>query len=114
MRSRPISFAIAAPLVTVAMLATIAAQRPEPVRPEVVEPYHARVNTVVNAIPYVIGYWTGRDQEIPTAAQKLLRPNVILSRSYVEKHPAEWNRRDRAASLLIVQCREARDMLDHM
>lgn len=113
MHTRPISFAIAAPVLTAAMLLVVTAQRPEPVDPATVAPYHAAAKQAVENVPYVIGYWNGRDQEVATAAQKLLRPNVILSRSYAEKHPGHLRQRDRRASLLIVQCGDARDMVGH-
>ncbi|MBA3272925.1 MAG: exosortase-associated EpsI family protein [Chthoniobacterales bacterium] len=113
MRSRPLSFAVAAPVLTAAMLLVITSQRPAPVDPEKVEPYHVAAKAAVESVPYVVGYWNGRDQEVTTAAQRLLRPNAILSRSYVEKHPGDSRQYDRTASLLIVQCGDARDMLGH-
>lgn len=113
MHTRPISFAIAAPVLTACMLLVITSERPAPVDAAKVEPYHDRAKTAVESIPYVIGYWTGRDQEVTTAAQKLLRSNAILSRSYIEKHPGDFGGRDRSASLLIVQCKDPRDMLGH-
>lgn len=113
MHTRPLSFAIAAPVLAAAMLLVITSQRPAPVDPNKVEPYHASAKAAVEAVPYVVGYWNGRDQEVATAAQELLRPNAILSRSYVEKHPGDSRPRDRVASLLIVQCGDARDMLGH-
>ena len=113
MHTRPISFAIAAPVLTACMLLVITSQRPAPVDAAKVDPYHDRGKTAIESIPYVIGYWTGRDQEVTTAAQKLLRSNAILSRSYIEKHPGDFGGRDRAASVLIVQCKDPRDMLGH-
>ncbi len=68
---------------------------------------------MVDNVPYVIGYWTGKKDEIPAAAQKLLRPNAILSRTYLDNDPARYATRHREASLLIVQCRDSRDMVGH-
>jgi hypothetical protein len=113
-RGRNISLVLAAPLMSVALLAGMASERRTYVTPGDVEPYHARAKAAIESIPYVIGYWTGKDDDnVPAAAQTLLRPNHILSRMYVDKQTDAWGPRDRAARLLIVQCRDSRDMLGH-
>jgi hypothetical protein len=60
-----------------------------------------------------VGYWTGSDLETPKAAIKLLRTATILNRLYVDNTPTLSSRFDRRANLLIVQCRDSRDMLGH-
>ena len=93
------------------LLAGIVAEQRAHIKPTDVEPYHLRAKAAMDAVPYVIGYWTGKDDEIPPAAQKLLRPNAILSRTYYDTQPSY--RGQRMATLLIVQCRDSRDMVGH-
>jgi hypothetical protein len=60
----------------------------------------------------VIGDWVGSDVAVPTAAVALLKPNCILSRRYIldlPNLPAD----PISANLLIVQCRDSRDMAGH-
>jgi hypothetical protein len=109
MRSPGLIFA--SPLLCLGILAGIAIDDSRHVRPQDAAPYHATAQKAVDAFPYVIGYWTGSDQEIPTAAVNLLRPNVIVSRRY-KKQADNW-RDARQADLLIVQCADSRDMTGH-
>ncbi|MEM1109242.1 MAG: exosortase/archaeosortase family protein [Planctomycetota bacterium] len=74
---------------------------------EEAEPYHAMVRESVEALPRKFDGWVGRDEDIPEAAVTLLKPNVILSRSY--RHEATG----RQFSLLLVHCSDARDMEGH-
>jgi hypothetical protein len=115
LRGRNIAFVLAAPVMAVGLLAGMAAEQRTYVTPADVEPYHARAKAAIEQVPWVItgngGFWTGKDDEVPIAAQKLLRPNHILSRTYVDKQTDAWG--PRVASLLIVQCRDSRDMLGH-
>jgi len=70
-------------------------------------PYHARVRDAAERLPYNIGPWLGTDTEVPPAAVALLRPNVIVSRQYQDV------RTGRSATLLIVHCEDARDLIGH-
>jgi hypothetical protein len=70
-------------------------------------PFHARMRAAAARLPLNWGPWTGEDAPIVEAAVKLLHPNVMIERRYV--NPAE----QLAASLLIVQCSDARDMQGH-
>ena len=112
-RGRTISLVLAAPMMSVGLLTGMAMERRTYITPADVEPYHARARAAIHDVPYVVGYWVGKDDPVPVAAQKLLRPNEILSRTYIDKETDAWGPRDRAASLLIVQCRDSRDMLGH-
>lgn len=85
-------------------VATVTLARPEPAD---AEPYHARVRAAAAELPRQFGDWVGRDAEVPTSAQKLLRPNVILSRIYTNLATGV------SATLVIVHCRDARDMIGH-
>ena len=59
-----------------------------------------------------MGTWTGKDNEVPLAAQRLLKPNAILSRTYLDNSSVDPYQ-PRMANLLIVQCRDSRDMVGH-
>ena len=100
---------------SVALLAGVAVEKSTYLKPQDVEPYHARARDAFALIPYVLeqGRWTGKDQPLPTAAQKLLRPNASIYRTYEDNQRSESAGRERVASLLIVQCRDSRDMLGH-
>ena len=101
----------------VTLLAGLVAEKSQDVKPQDVEPFHARARDAIRMIPYVVeqGRWTGKDQPLPTAAQKLLRPNEWVYRTYEDNQRSEFpaGGRERVASLLIVQCRDSRDMLGH-
>ncbi|MEM6457930.1 MAG: exosortase/archaeosortase family protein [Planctomycetota bacterium] len=74
---------------------------------EAAEPYHALVRDAVEGLPRTFDGWVGRDEDVPEAAVTLLRPNVIVSRSY--RHEASGRR----FSLLLVHCSDVRDMEGH-
>jgi hypothetical protein len=109
---RKLAFVLAPPMLSAGLLAGIVVQQGRHLTPADVEPYHVRVKTAIDSIPYIIGEWTGQNNPVMPAAQKLLRPNAILSRLYSDNSTAT-TRRPRAAQLLIVQCRDSRDMIGH-
>lgn len=97
-----------APLVTCCLLLGIAAdQAAREVAPPGVEAYHARVRAALAQIPYNIGDWIGTDTEIRQEALKILDANCTLSRSYRNI------KTQRTATLLLVQCADARSLLGH-
>ncbi len=112
-RLRQLAFVLTPPLLSVGLLAGIVAEQRSHLNPEDVDPYHARAKAGVDQVPYFVGTWTGQDQEITVAAQKLLRPNAILSRQFIDTAPSDYRSQQRAATLLIVQCRDSRDMVGH-
>lgn len=71
------------------------------------EAYHAKVRTVAKDLPRQVGPWSAVDVDLPEAAVALLRPNVLISRRYVDEET------DRSFAMLIVQCADARDMEGH-
>src|SRR5215813_14806637 len=89
------------PILSIGLLVGIVAETRSHIQPRDIDPYHARAKEAIDGVPYVIGTWTGKDQPVPLAAQKLLRPNAILSRVYVDS-TATGPYQIRAASLLIV------------
>ena len=73
----------------------------------VADAYHARIATMIKAIPEVIGDWHGTDMPLPNEAVALLRPNAVCSRQYVNQKTGDH------LVFLLIQCRTARDMLGH-
>ena len=69
--------------------------------------FHARVKQKIDEIPRLIGKWEGTDAKPPEAAGKLLRPNVIFARRYLNSETNQW------ASLIVIHCRDSRDMSGH-
>ena len=66
----------------------------------------AQVARAMESVPMFIGRWVGQDKEVPKEAQKLLRPNAILSRIYTSAGaPTTW--------VVVVHCSDARDMIGH-
>jgi hypothetical protein len=71
------------------------------------EKYHAHVKDVVARMPISVGDWICSKTTIPEGAEALLRPNVTISRDYVNLATGQ------RASFLLVQCRDARDLIGH-
>lgn len=69
--------------------------------------YFAQVRSSVDAIPYKIGSWLGRDVDVSVAAVRLLKPNIIVQRQYVDQDSG------RSVQLLVVHCGDTRDMRGH-
>lgn len=71
------------------------------------EPYHDHVREALKAFSPRSGPWLGVDSPVTPGAVALLRPNITLARSYTNINSAH------KASLLLVQCRDARDLIGH-
>lgn len=71
------------------------------------EPFHAAAAKVVGEIPLKFGSWEGTEIPVPPAAQTLLKPNAMMSRSYVDRETREQ------VGVMLVQCRDPRDMAGH-
>jgi len=108
---------LAPPLLCAGILGGIAVEKSTHVKPKDAAAYHARAKEAIEKMGYTIGgaengLWVGQDIEPTKAAVQLLRPNIILSRRYTDT-----SSRDRYASgvcdVLIVQCRDSRDMVGH-
>lgn len=97
-----------APVATIALLiGMLQTGGVDAVSGEQVDAYQSRIRRMVDAIPYKIGPWVGDDVAPPPSAVKMLKPNAILERRFVE--PATG----RTFSLLVVHTEEARDMQGH-
>src|SRR5688572_11459178 len=105
---------IAAPVLCLGLLSAVAVEQRRQVPPPEAETYHAHLKQIIeNQVPWFIGpnnRWTGREVAIPEAAQKLLKPNAIISRGYVDTTPTERTGRPRWGNLLLEQCRDSSDM----
>jgi hypothetical protein len=103
------------PLVSIILLCCISVEAQRRIKPESAEPFHAKARDEINSIAMDIRsgdtLWNGVDTDVPAAATQLLKPNVILSRRYIEQRPD--GSEGRFGDLLIVQCRDARDMQGH-
>ncbi len=69
--------------------------------------YHKAVKVAIEGVPYRIGQWVGTDVDTPIEAVKLLRPNEILHRRFVNTTTNE------TVALLVVHCTDTNDMLGH-
>lgn len=113
------------PLLAVSLLVAAEVESLWHTTPADAEAYHARVREHADAasLPTTIrgsgeynGTWiAGRDKPVVTAAQRLLKPNVIVVRRY-DYHPvgvsSNRSQVDRV-DLLLVACKDTRDMLGH-
>ena len=101
-------FKVLAPVLTLSLLLGVAVEwNAFHLPPENLESYHGTVREAIERMPRQIGDWVGSDNEVDSSAIRLLRPNIILSRNYVNY------RTGRKVSLLLVHCRDARDLRGH-
>lgn len=107
-----ISAVLTPPAICLILLAALAAEARSRIQPADAEPFHARARAAIDAIPAVVGngQWVSEDEQEPPAATALLRPNAILSRRYLKHLP---DGRILSCGVLIVQCKDARDMQGH-
>ena len=96
-----------APAASLCLLGVLLARQLTYPTPEDAAPYHERVRKAAEEVPYRVGNWIGTDVEVIAAATKLLRPNVIVNRSFINRKTGQQ------ASLLIVHCQDARDLAGH-
>jgi len=97
------------------LLGGIVAEDRTHLKPSDVEPYHARARKVIEDWPKTIanGAWTmSTEENLPDSAEKLLHPNITICRRYTSGTLTN-NFRPLQASLLIVQCKDSRDMSGH-
>jgi exosortase len=72
-----------------------------------VEARYRLIRDEVLSLPTRLGPWRGEDIEVPLAEQRILKPNAMLSRSL------SMLGGDERAHLLLIHCRDVRDMLGH-
>jgi len=96
-----------APLLSVALLSALMARELTYPKATDAAPYHANVRTAAAQVPHRYRGWVGSDIEPMAAAVKLLKPNYILNRRFIN------NELDAAATVLVVHCTDARDLAGH-
>lgn len=89
------------------MLVVVGAVRTNPANTRAIDAYHTNIADVINEIPLEVGGWIGRVVPLPQSATSLLNPNAIIAHEYFHKDKRV------VATLMIVQCRDARDMGGH-
>ena len=105
----------ASPALCLMLLGGIVAESRTHLKPADVDPYHARAKQIIENWPKEIpqGNWfTVKDDPLPQPAEQLLHPNAAINRSY-RSGEMSANGRPAEASLLIVQCKDSRDMAGH-
>jgi hypothetical protein len=95
------------------MLIGMVAESASRVTPTDAEGYHKRAKIAVESIPTRIGSFIARDEPIPREALVILKPNVIRCWKYQDSDTSNPRCYDRWASLLVDQCKEARDLSGH-
>ncbi len=95
------------PWVAIILLCGMAVERCMLPAPADAQAYHENIRRAAGQIPMRVGEWVGQDVPVPPAAVQMLSPNVILSRRYVDVA------RGLDASVLLIQCGDARDMTAH-
>ncbi len=104
----------AAPLLAVALLGGMAVESASTrAVPPGVDAYHDAARAAVESIPTRVEVWSARPEAIPREAIALLKPNVIRCLKYADNDATDPRAQDRWASLLVDQCRDARDMAGH-
>jgi len=75
--------------------------------PASVERYQENIRILAEKLPHKIGGWVGEDVPVPVQAVTLLRPNVILSRRFLNVETGD------GAGVLFVHCSDAHSMAGH-
>lgn len=96
-----------APLCTLALLGAVFAYSLTLPSPAGAEPYHARVTAAARDLPAAFDGWTAEELPMEEGSLALLKPN--FARRLRLTHPDY----DLPLELLIVQCRDARDLAGH-
>ena len=104
----------AAPVAVAALLAGMAVEtRATRVVPGEAAAYHEAARQAVAAIPTRIGTFAAREETPPREAIALLKPNAIRFLKYADSDSSNLHWQNRWASLLVDQCKDARDMNGH-
>jgi hypothetical protein len=95
-------------IIAAVMLAAMAVHHYLTVRmPAGIEEYDQRIRAAAAQVPDHIGPWVSTDEAVPTQAVNTLRPNLIISRRYVNLETGV------SVGLLIVHCADAHHMVGH-
>ena len=74
---------------------------------QLIAAYHEQVAQVIQEIPLDFGGWQGQQVPLPQSAISLLRPNALIARDYINQEKGV------RATLMVVQCKDTRDMAGH-
>ena len=88
-------------------LVVIGVARSNPVNTQAIKTYHEHIAELIEEIPVDVNGWVGHEVPLPQSATSLLNPNGIVARQYINEE------RGVIATLMIVQCKDARDMGGH-
>jgi hypothetical protein len=69
--------------------------------------YHERIRAAADRVPSRIGPWIGQDSDVPAQALTVLKPNVLISRRYVNVESGI------TGGVLLVHCSDAHHMVGH-
>ena len=69
--------------------------------------YHGSIAQQISEFPFQMGRWVGQDVQIPTSAQKILRPNGLVSRRFSRYGT------DGSLTFALIHCIDLRDMHGH-
>ena len=81
--------------------------------PNVFDEYHSRCRSAIEQLPTQVGHWMGREVPLPQPALDLLDPNAQRNIRFTDFSPMGLTGPDRRISVMIVQCKLARDMQGH-
>ena len=101
------------PGVALAMIAGVWLNQSGYEQPGAYEAYHARCRAAVAAVPDQVGQWVGREVPLPQPALDLLSPNALRNVRFTDNSPAALLGPERRVSVMLVQCKLAKDMLGH-
>jgi hypothetical protein len=107
-RAAPATLQFVSPVLAAALLVGVAVEKAAfHTSSADADAYHQTVRDAARRLTLDIGPWHGFDADVTPAAIALLRPNVIINREYRNEDTGE------RASVLMVHCRDARDLLGH-
>lgn len=99
---------LAAPALTALLLcACLAVGELDTLQHPNAEPYWERIGQRIDELPYLVGGFVGVDSEVTPAAIKLLKPNRLKQRTYMDPASGQY------LTLMVVHCKDVRDMLGH-
>lgn len=107
MRWRSLMSTSAAPVLSILLLGAMHVQNAGVYDEAAAEAFHEQARLSIEGIPTAFGSWTSTDVDVPQSAVALLKPNALLGRRYIDEESGRW------ANLVIVQCRDTRDMSGH-
>jgi hypothetical protein len=69
--------------------------------------YQAAIHAAADTVPLRIDAWVGHDVPVPARALTVLKPNLLISRQYLDVETGT------TAGLFVVHCNEAHSMVGH-